>query len=71
MESNSRLVGSSCDRCLVAVQSWDKFREGLSGCCMDMNLIVHHSITNIISQARHHVRILDIVDETCDFTPLC
>ena len=37
---------------------------------MGTNLIVHHRVTNIFSQTGQCLGILDVVEETRDFTPL-
>ena len=47
---SSRSAGGSCDRCLVEAQSWDEFRPNKKG-APGTNLVVHHSVTNIVSQA--------------------
>ena len=51
------------------MQSWDKFRRGLSGRYRDTNLVIHHGITNVVSHAGQCLGILDIIKETRDFAP--
>ena len=38
---------------------------------MGTNLIVHHGVANIVSQASQCLGILDVVEETRDITTLC
>ena len=40
-------------------------------CCENTNLVIHHSITNVVSQTSQYLRILDIVEEASDSAPLC
>ena len=46
-------------------------RHDLRGRCKSTNLVIHDGVTNIIGQASQCLRILDIVEETSDFPPLC
>ena len=44
-------------------------RCGPSGRHRDTNLVIHHGIVNVVSQAGQCLGILDIIEETCDFAP--
>ena len=46
-------------------------RYGQSEFALTTNLIVHHSITDILDQIVQFVRILDVVEETLDLPLLC
>ena len=45
------------------------FRRGPSGQRRDTNLVIHHGVANVVSQAGQCLGILDIIEETHDFAP--
>ena len=45
------------------------FRRGPSGQHRETNLVIHHGVTNLFSQTGQRLGILDIIEETRDFTP--
>ena len=53
------------------MRSWDGFRHTLSRRRPGTNLIIHHGVANIVSQAGQCLRIPDVVEETRDFSALC
>jgi hypothetical protein len=38
---------------------------------MGTNLVIHHGVTNILSQSGQYLRILDVVEESSGSAPLC
>ena len=45
------------------------FRRDPSGQHRDTNLVIHHDVANVVSQAGQCLGILDIIEESRDFTP--
>ena len=45
------------------------FRCGPSRRHSDTNLVIHHGVTNVFSQAGQRLGILDIIEEARDFAP--
>ena len=45
------------------------FRRGPSGRHRDTNLVLHHGVANVVSQACQRPGILDVIKKTRDFAP--
>ena len=45
--------------------------DTVQGRWMDTDLIIHHCVANIVSEAGQCLRVLDIIKESRGFAPLC